>query len=433
MKRRPLRTRIALSLLAYALVIGASILSLGYAINEGVERHVWQAMLSAEVQHLVAHPELLSADGLLDTGTMHAYRGSQEAGFAHVPETLRALSPGLHDEVAVGDHEFAVLVQPNGAETVYMTIDITELESSEASLTGIVMLWSIGLALGLAATAWWIAGRLTRPITQLVAAIDRLRPDEPVSRLAVDGDNDAELQRIIDALNGLLARTDGYLARERAFVTMASHELRTPVAVITGAITLAQGYPNIPDGLRRALQRVARASRDMEQLIRILLVLAKSPDRVMATATDLELSDVVQDVIEDHAHLCAGKALAVETRILVSTPLHAPVQLVQIALANLLRNAIEQSDAGTIELSVSPAGVVRIVDPGHGLSPEEISKHYAQRAKHTGDEFTHGIGLPLIARICEHLGWVLDVRSDQGNGTSITLDLRQSMTVSALD
>ncbi len=429
MRRRPLRNRIALSLLIYSLTLGAAILSLGYAFNERVERLVWEAMLSAEVEHLLAHPEPTSPNALIDSGTLHAYRGSPQDGFQRVPEAFRSLPPGLHDEVVVGNHEYAVLVQSDGNDSLFMTIDITELEASETSMTGMVLLAAAVLALILAFAAWWLAGRLTWPISQLVAEIDRLRPDDPNSRVTLHGDTDAELERIINALNEMLARTEGFLARERAFLSMASHELRTPVAIITGATTMAQGHREVPEGLRRALQRIARASRDMEQLIRMLLVLAKSPERVLDSAIDIELIDVIQDVVEDHVHLSAGKGLAVQTGTLLSTPLRAPIQLVQIAVANLLRNAIEQSDSGTISVSIGPPGVVRIVDPGHGLSPEEISRLFAQRSKHVGDSLSQGIGLHLIARICEHLGWTLAVQSEIGKGTAVSLDLRCAMPV----
>jgi signal transduction histidine kinase len=119
---------------------------------------------------------------------------------------------------------------------------------------------------------------------------------------------------------------------------------------------------------------------------------------------------------------------AVEAGALLPSELIAPVQLVQIAIAILLRNAIEQSDAGTVRVSVEPPGVVRIEDPGHGLSPEEISRIYARMARTTGERYSRGIGLELIGRICEHLGWVLQMRSEGGKGTTMILDLRSAMT-----
>lgn len=427
MSRRPLRARIALSLFFYSLLLGAAMLTLGYVVNERVEQLVWESLLSAELEHLLDHPPAPGESVLIQSGTLRAFRERPGAPEPGLPVALRGLAPGLHDEIRIGSHEYAVLVRPTPEETLYMTIDITELEATESSMTGMVLVGSMGLAALLAGLTWWLAGRLTHSISRLTDRIDELKPDEAGSRVHFDEHLDDELERIVAALNRLLVRTDGYLARERDFLNMASHELRTPVAVISGAVTLAMNHANAPDGLRKVLQRVARASRDMEQLIRMLLVLAKSPDLVNASGSDVDLVAVVNDVIEDHAHLTAQKTLTVEAGVLLPTRLVAPVQLVQVSIANILRNAIEQSDAGAVRVSVDPPGVVKIEDPGHGLSPEEISRIYARIARASGERYSRGIGLELITRICEHLGWQLQMHSESGRGTTVTLDLRSAL------
>ena len=63
-----------------------------------------------------------------------------------------------------------------------------------------------------------------------------------------------------------------------------------------------------------------------------------------------------------------------------------------------------------------------IDDPGHGMSPEEISRIYAQSARGGGRD-GGGIGLDLISRLCEHLGWQLGFSSVHGRGTRTTLHL----------
>src|SRR3546814_6952873 len=68
------------------------------------------------------------------------------------------------------------------------------------------------------------------------------------------------------------------------------------------------------------------------------------------------------------------------------------------------------SDRGTISIALGRGGVVVIEDPGHGMSPEEISVIYARMARGgDGGRNGSGIGLDLIARLCEHLGWRLEI------------------------
>ncbi|HEY9253139.1 MAG TPA: ATP-binding protein, partial [Stenotrophomonas sp.] len=97
------------------------------------------------------------------------------------------------------------------------------------------------------------------------------------------------------------------------------------------------------------------------------------------------------------------------------------------AIGNLLRNAIENSDRGTIRIVLSAPATVRIEDPGHGMSPEEISAIYARMARGNHSGRGAGIGLDLIGRLCEHLGWQLQFESVEGRGTIASLDLSSSL------
>ena len=94
--------------------------------------------------------------------------------------------------------------------------------------------------------------------------------------------------------------------------------------------------------------------------------------------------------------------------------------IVQAAIGNLLRNAIENSDRGRIVVRLEAPATVVIEDPGHGMSPEEISAIYARMARGGGNG-NDGIGLDLIARLCEHLGWALAFVSQPERGTTTTL------------
>ena len=84
-------------------------------------------------------------------------------------------------------------------------------------------------------------------------------------------------------------------------------------------------------------------------------------------------------------------------------------------------NAIENSDRGRIRVWLQADATVVIEDPGHGMSPEEISAIYARVARGGGGRDGGGIGLDLIARLCDHLGWELSFSSPAEGGTLTTL------------
>ena len=90
--------------------------------------------------------------------------------------------------------------------------------------------------------------------------------------------------------------------RERAFLNMASHELRTPIAVIAGSAEVALDAPVDPSAVRPSLERILRTARDMERLVALLLALAKDPARLQAVAEPVALKVVVPDCTKTIVH-----------------------------------------------------------------------------------------------------------------------------------
>ena len=130
----------------------------------------------------------------------------------------------------------------------------------------------------------------------------------------------------------------------------------------------------------------------------------------------MALDELLPGIVEDHRHLTQDKDLALRLSLPQPVRITAPVVIVQAAIGNLLRNAIENSDRGVIDIRLDADATVTISDPGHGMSPEEISRIYARLARDEGRD-GGGIGLDLIARLCEHLGWRLDIDSAPERGT----------------
>jgi signal transduction histidine kinase len=251
--------------------------------------------------------------------------------------------------------------------------------------------------------------------------IGGLRPDLPAQRIDLRDSASAELHVIADALNDYLQRNAHFVERERAFIATASHELRTPLAVIAGSTEIALQQSGLPAPAQQQLGRIQRTTRDVEQLISLLLVLAKDPARLARSSEPVALDRLLPGIVDDHRYLTRDKALSITLAPMPPLEITAPLPIVQAAIGNLLRNAIEHSDGGEIRIRVEAPATVVIEDPGHGMSPEEISAIYARMARGGEGDRGGGIGLELISRLCEHLGWRLSIASNAGSGTTTTL------------
>ena len=428
MIRRTLRARIALGLLGYTLLLSAMTFAFGQITNDDMEDLIERSMLTPELNDFLQHRALDSRYPLPNSSTLHTYLGKRGYSLASVPAELRALPPGLHDELTVAGRSVTALVRDVGAQRIYMTFDLTQQEREERAMLGWTLLFFL-LGIGILSWAiWWLSGKLLRPVSDLAAAIDRVTPDEREQRIQVAANSVTEIAIIAGAMNRYFERMDGFVRRERVFIDTVSHELRTPIAVIAGATEVIDADPTLPDSSRRPLARIRQTAADVEQLIAALLVLAKAPARLRASGESCRLEDLLPDIVSAHEHLRKEKALRIVVGELAPSRINAPVQIVQVAIANILRNAIENTDSGRIDISVRPAGVVRIQDSGHGMSPEEIGRVYAALARRGSGSSGSGIGLQLIRRICEHLGWTLEIAPYNDQGTLVVLDLRTSLT-----
>ncbi|MEG3791266.1 HAMP domain-containing sensor histidine kinase [Lysobacter sp. CCNWLW3] len=421
-KKSSLRRRILLSLLAFAALLTVAVIAQGIIVNEYVERLVWQTLLESELDHFSERSRVDPNYHWTDTASIRLYDGRDRA---RIPAELRDLPPGVHDDMLVDGIEHVALVRDIDGRRITLSLDISDLETREldmaltiagAAITTLVAL-SLLIALGV--------NRLMQPLSTLAERIARLRPDQSGQRVDVPHAASRELVVIADALNDYLQRNERFVERERVFIDSASHELRTPIAVIAGATELALDQADVPAPVRHQLGRIRRTAQDVERLISLLLALAKDPARLASVSDHVALDQLLPEIVEDHRQLTLDKYLRLSLAPLPLPPCEivAPLPIVQAAIGNLLRNAIENSDRGEIRVRLEAPATVVIEDPGHGMTPEEISAIYARIARGGGDRAGGGIGLDLISRLCEHLGWTLSFESAVGRGTRTTLVL----------
>jgi len=422
---RSLARRIFVRLAGYALLLTGAVFAHGYLINEYAESLLWDALVRAEFDYYL-HRRAEDPDyHWSDTDTRHLY---VESASQPLPAPFASLPEGIHDEITMPDGRIvlAMLRRVDG-ERHAMTIDISDLERREDQIIALLIGSTMLLVATLGALLVLGVTRALRPLADMANAITALVPERGGQRIVTGEDASSEMIVIANALNDYLERNERFVERERGFINSASHELRTPIAVIEGAAELAL-QPNVSsENQRQQLQRILRTTEDMKQLVALLLALAKEPSKLTQANARIALHALLPDIVEQHRHLTRDKSLELSLSRLSPCEIDAPPGIVRAAIGNLLRNAIEHSDNGTITIHLESPATVVIEDPGHGMTPEQISAIYrrtALGAARCDSNDGGGIGLDLIMRLCEHLGWKLELDSDPQRGTTAVLRLR---------
>jgi signal transduction histidine kinase len=222
----------------------------------------------------------------------------------------------------------------------------------------------------------------------------------------------------VTALNNLNERITAFIEREHQFTRDASHELRSPLTVIQVAADMLLGDDDIPAHQRKLLMRIQRNARDMEDLMEALLLLAREFDLGLSVE-DVSINDVIDEEVERIRSTLADRPVQVEVNHDCRLHVMSSEKAVAMLLGNLIRNAANYTEKGTVCITVSRAGV-QIEDSGVGMSKEELEKAFTPYYRAPGaSKSGHGVGLSIVKRLSDRFGWTVNMDSELDQGTSV--------------
>ena len=271
--------------------------------------------------------------------------------------------------------------------------------------TVIAALLSIALIL-------WLAGRLItqvlNPLQQLTQMAKTIDQDKPEQEFTAMQDN-SEIGLVANTLHESLQRIHQFHQREKQFLQNASHELRTPIAVIGSSLDMIdrrieQGKTEISD----QLQYIRHANKDMRELTEALLWLGRDQELAMATE-QVDLSSLVTTLCDDLAYLIAGRNIAVNIRPTNPAPIQLPLALCRIVLNNLIRIAFEHAWEGEINIQVATSSV----SISNDVSRFNTQNMHVPSTRGESSYESFGLGLDIVKQIVDKQGWILQTCTEQ--------------------
>jgi signal transduction histidine kinase len=276
-------------------------------------------------------------------------------------------------------------------------------------------------------TAWLTyrnSRRMVSPVIWLANQVRHWDPHHPdASALRPENlpvDVEGETLTLASSLHDFADRIGQFVEREHNFTRDASHELRTPLTVIRVAGDMMAQDETLSPMAQRSLKRIRAAGRDMEALIEAFLILAREGDTGLPDE-DFSVSALAAEEIEKACALVAGKPVALELRQEADPALHAPPRVFSVMLGNLLRNACNYTESGSVRVTVRADGV-EVADTGVGMSREELARVFEPFVRAgDGRKDGQGIGLTIVRRLSQRYGWPVRLESEPGRGTTATI------------
>jgi heavy metal sensor kinase len=275
---------------------------------------------------------------------------------------------------------------------------------------------------------YWLSGRALAPVNHIIASAERIGVRNLHRRLEVPQAKD-ELRRVTETLNAMLERIELSVNRITQFTADASHDLRTPLALIRTNAELALRRTRTEAEYREALRRILESSEETTQLIEHLLTMARADAGAAQLKFELQsLPQIVGRVCQKARVLASVKGLAFTLEWPdeeISTYVHGDAPALERLFMTVLDNAVKYTPAGgriLVRARIERGrAFIEIEDTGLGKAESDLPKIFDRfyRADQARSREIRGSGLGLsIARwIAELHHGTIEAESKLGEGT----------------
>jgi two-component system OmpR family sensor kinase len=304
--------------------------------------------------------------------------------------------------------------------------------------------WVIPVGLALAAVGgYFLTQKTLAPVAEMGVKASHITAANLHERLPIKNPSD-ELGRLASSFNGLLDRLDRSFDRQRRFIADASHELRTPVAILSGEaeVALSQGARSA-DEYRESLAVLHQEAKRLARIVEDLFTLTRADSgQYQLSPTDFYLDELMGSCVHSARTLALAKNTALSFSASGELPIRADESLLRRLFLNLIDNAVKYTGPEgriTVEARAVAAGYeVAIADTGPGIPQELHSRIFERffrvdpsRSRAAQNGGGAGLGLSIARWIAEaHHGRLELIRSDS-NGSTFAVFLPASFSDSA--
>ena len=319
------------------------------------------------------------------------------------------------------------------------TYSLADIEEMLARIRAMFLV-AIPVLVGCAGIGGYLLARTSlAPVASMSAQAARITASSLDQRLPVGGGD--ELAGLARVVNDLLDRLEGSFAQQRRFVADASHELRTPAAILRTETDVTLSREHRPESEYRASVLVMRdAARRLTRIVEELFLLARSDaGHLVAHREPLYLEDVVHEVVRAVHAVAEQRGVRLEVGQLVEAPARGDADLLGRLLLNLLDNAIKYSpEGGTVAVAMARHEghcEITVADQGPGIpaaAREQIFERFfrvdtARSRSESSATSGAGLGLAIARRIAEMHAGRLELAESRAGQTMFRLTLPVSV------
>ncbi len=276
-----------------------------------------------------------------------------------------------------------------------------------------------------------LAAQAINPIDQLARAMREIGSHRLNRRIKWKGRKD-EIGRLADSFDDLLARLEEAFARERQFISDASHELKTPLTSINANAQLLARWGDRDETVRReSLETIAAETAALARIVTGMLTLARADSGDDIPKELVDLNAIAADAVAAGASRAKEKGLHLGLQTSKGpAAILADASLLRQLAANLIDNAIKFTPEGRVDISVRREAndvVLEVKDTGPGIDPDELplvfDRFYRADKSRNREVPGTGLGLAIVRSIARVHGGTVEAASPPAGGTEFVVRL----------
>ncbi len=276
-----------------------------------------------------------------------------------------------------------------------------------------------------AVSGYFLAARALTPIDEIISTARRISAEDLSQRLDLAVTDD-EVGRLVSTLNEMFARLDDSFQRERQFTNDASHELRTPLAAMQAILSVIRSRRRTSEEYEQALDDLSEETERLHTLVENLLRLARGNKRTSPPFAKVNLSQLIQDVVDSLRPLAEQKNLTITSILQDNLVMMGDSDELVRLLVNLMDNAIKYTEKGFIIVNAIEQDkeiIIKVRDSGVGIEEAHLAhifdRFYQVDRARSGRGA--GLGLAIAKEIVRLHSGTIKVESQKEIGTTFTI------------
>lgn len=307
---------------------------------------------------------------------------------------------------------------------------VDEVDSTITTLLRLAVIIFPFYILLAAAGGYLLTRRALLPVRQITQTAREIGRGNDLSRRIALGPGRDDVHVLADEFDRMFGRLEAAFDSEKQFVSDASHELRTPTAVILSQCEDALEEDRSPAETRAALRSIQKQAEKMAGMLSQLLMLARADSgRQVLHKEPFDMSSLAEAVAEEQQELAAARGITVRADIAPGILVCGDETMLMRMLINLMENGIKYGrENGHLNLTLTAGEDTvtgTVADDGIGIAREDLDKIWRRfwqaDPSHSGKGA--GLGLSMVKWIVEAHGGTITVESFPGRGSTFTFTL----------